>query len=54
VVQVALDYSELSPRELACKLSDERGEINTTILSLMKLTDVLDIELFKLFLFDSE
>lgn len=25
VVQVALDYSELSPRELACKLSDERG-----------------------------
>jgi transcriptional regulator with XRE-family HTH domain len=32
----------------------ERGEINTTILSLMKLTDVLDIELFKLFQFDSE
>jgi len=24
-VQVALDYSELSQRELACKLSDERG-----------------------------
>ena len=25
VVQMALDYSALSPRELACKLSDERG-----------------------------
>lgn len=32
----------------------ERGEINTTILSLQKLTDVLKIELSQLFLFDSE
>jgi transcriptional regulator with XRE-family HTH domain len=32
----------------------ERGEINTTILSLKKLTDVLNIELYQLFQFDSE
>ena len=32
----------------------ERGEINTTILSLMMLTDILNIEIYQLFQFDSE